>query len=145
MAKIFLIGDRSEGQLPYAAMVRPRPHGDQVIADCQTWIADHYAAPNPVSRMVERSGLPERSFKRRFSAATGFKPVAYVQTLRIEEAKQQLETTDWPTDRIGAAVGYEDPASFRRLFKRQTGITPARYRQRFRGVSRARAEDANLL
>ena len=136
MAKIFLIGDRSEGQLPYAAMVRPRPHGDQVIADCQTWIADHYAAPNPVSRMVERSGLPERSFKRRFSAATGFKPVAYVQTLRIEEAKQQLETTDWPTDRIGAAVGYEDPASFRRLFKRQTGITPARYRQRFRGISR---------
>jgi transcriptional regulator GlxA family with amidase domain len=90
-----------------------------------------------VSRMVERSGLPERSFKRRFSAATGFKPVAYVQTLRIEEAKQQLETTDWPTEQIGAAVGYEDPASFRRLFKRHTGITPARYRQRFRGVSRA--------
>jgi transcriptional regulator GlxA family with amidase domain len=139
MAKAFLFGDRSEGQLPYAAMIRPRPHSDQVIADCQAWIAEHYAAPNPVSRMVERSGLPERSFKRRFGAATGFKPVAYVQTLRIEEAKQQLETTDWPTDRIGAAVGYEDPASFRRLFKRQTGITPARYRQRFRGVSRGTA------
>lgn len=137
MSKLFLIGDHSEGQLPYAAMVRPRPHDDLVVADCQTWIADHYAAPNPVSRMVERSGLPERSFKRRFSAATGYKPVAYVQTLRIEEAKQQLETTDWPTDRIGAAVGYEDPASFRRLFKRHTGITPARYRQRFRGVNHA--------
>ena len=133
MSKLFLIGDHSEGQLPYAAMVRPRPHDDQIIADCQAWIAEHYAAPNPVSRMVERSGLPERSFKRRFSAATGFKPVAYVQTLRIEEAKQMLETNDWPTDRIGAAVGYEDPASFRRLFKRHTGITPARYRQRFRG------------
>ena len=133
MAKTFLIGDRSEGQLPYAAMTRPRAHDDQIIADCQAWIADHYAAPNPVSRMAERSGLPERSFKRRFRAATGFKPVAYVQTLRIEEAKEYLETTDWPTEQVGAAVGYEDPAFFRRLFKRHSGITPARYRQRFRG------------
>jgi AraC-like DNA-binding protein len=39
-----------------------------------------------------------------------------------------------PTDAVGASVGYEDPASFRRIFKRLTGITPARYRQRFRGV-----------
>ena len=84
--------------------------------------------------MVARSGLPERSFKRRFRSATGFTPVAYVQTLRIEEAKQQLETSDWPTEQVGAAVGYEDPAFFRRLFKRHTGITPARYRQRFKSV-----------
>ncbi|MEO3429035.1 helix-turn-helix domain-containing protein [Pelagibius sp. CAU 1746] len=137
MAKAFLIGDRSDGQLPYAAMVKPRPHDDQAIADCQQWIAEHYAAPNPVSRMAERSGLPERSFKRRFQAATGFKPVVYVQTLRVEEAKEYLETTDWPTEQVGATVGYEDPAFFRRLFKRHTGITPARYRQRFRGPSKA--------
>jgi len=133
IAKTFLIGDRSDGQLPYAAMVKPRAHDDQAIADCQVWIAGHYAAPNPVSRMVERSGLAERSFKRRFHSATGFKPVTYVQTLRIEEAKQILETTDWSTDQVGGAVGYEDPAFFRRLFKRHAGITPARYRQRFRG------------
>jgi transcriptional regulator GlxA family with amidase domain len=136
MAKAFLIGDRSDGQLPYAAMVKPRPHGDQVITDCQEWIAEHYAAANPVSRMVERSRLPERSFKRRFRQATGFTPVAYVQTLRVEEAKEYLETTDLPTEQVGATVGYEDPAFFRRLFKRHTGITPARYRQRFRGVSK---------
>lgn len=142
MAKTFLMGDRSDGQLPYAAMVKPLPHEDQVIAGCQVWIADHYAAPNPVSRMVERSGLPERSFKRRFRRATGFTPVAYVQTLRVEEAKEYLETTDWPTEQVGAAVGYEDPAFFRRLFKRHTGITPARYRQRFRRLGRAEAGGA---
>ena len=139
VAKVFLIGDRSEGQLPYAAWVRPRRHDDRVIAECQVWIADHYAAPNPVTRLVERSGLPERSFKRRFRTATGYTPVAYVQALRMEEAKQRLETTDWPTDQIGAAVGYEDPAFFRRLFKRHTGITPARYRQRCRGLARTLA------
>lgn len=136
MAKTFLIGDRSEGQLPYAAMVKPRAHDDQVIAGCQEWIAEHYAAPNPVSRMAERSGLPERSFKRRFRRATGFTPVGHVQTLRVEEAKEYLETTDWPTEQVGVTVGYEDPAFFRRLFKRHTGITPARYRQRFRRVSK---------
>ena len=133
-AKIFLLGDRTEGQLPFAAVTRPRRHEDAVIADCQVWIADNYAVANPVSRMVERSGLAERTFKRRFKAATGYTPVEYVQTLRIEEAKQQLETTATPTDDIGAVVGYEDPAFFRRLFKRQTGVTPARYRQRVRSI-----------
>ncbi len=133
-AKIFLFGDRGEGQLPFAAMIKPRRHDDAVIADCQTWIADHYAVATPVSRMVERSGLPERTFKRRFRNATGYTPVEYVQTLRIEEAKQHLETTAASTDHIGAAVGYEDPAFFRRLFKRHSGVTPARYRQRFRSL-----------
>ena len=118
-AKAFVFGDRSEGQQPYAAMPKPRRHEDGVIADCQAWIADHYAAANPVARMVRHSGLPERTFKRRFRAATGCTPVAYVQTLRIEEAKQLLETTPTATDEVGAIVGYEDPASFRRLFKRQ--------------------------
>ncbi|HSK38724.1 MAG TPA: helix-turn-helix domain-containing protein [Arenibaculum sp.] len=133
-AKIFLLGDRSEGQLPFAAMTRPRRHDDAAIADCQVWIADHYGVANPVSRMVARSGLAERTFKRRFLAATGYAPVEYVQALRVEEAKQYLETTGMPTDEVAAAIGYEDPAFFRRLFKRHTGITPARYRNRFRSV-----------
>lgn len=133
-AKIFLLGDRSDGQLPYAAMTRPSRHEDAVIAACQVWIADNYALANPVSRLVARSGLAERTFKRRFRAATGYTPVAYVQTLRIEEAKQLLETTALPIGDVGAAVGYEDPAFFRRLFKRLVGVTPARYRQRLRTV-----------
>ncbi|NZA26489.1 helix-turn-helix domain-containing protein [Luteimonas sp. SJ-92] len=132
IAKIFLIGDRADGQLPFAAMTRPRQHGDAVISACQAWIAEHYDASNPVARMVQRSGLPERSFKRRFRNATGYTPMGYVQALRIEEAKQMLETGEARIDAIAAAVGYEDPAFFRRLFRRHAGITPARYRQRYR-------------
>lgn len=134
-AKVFVIGDRSDGQLPYTSMVMPQQHEDAVIADCQAWIADHYAIANPVARMIERCGLPERSFKRRFKQATGYTPVTYVQTLRIEEAKQQLEQNTTATEAIGSEVGYEDPAFFRRLFKRQTGVTPARYRQRVRKIT----------
>jgi transcriptional regulator GlxA family with amidase domain len=133
IAKLFVIGDRSDGQLPFSAM-GTRSHEDAVIGQCQQWIAEHYAGPNPVARMVARSGLAERTFKRRFRIATGYAPVDYVQALRMEEAKQILETSDAPTDAVAQAVGYEDPAFFRRLFKRLTGITPARYRQRFRFI-----------
>lgn len=133
-AKVFLLGDRADGQLPFAAMARPRQHDDAVIGDCQAWIADHYPVSSAVSRMVEHSGLAARSFKRRFRAATGYTPIEYVQTLRIEEAKQLLETCAAATEEIAERVGYDDPASFRRVFKRMTGITPARYRQRFRGI-----------
>jgi AraC-like DNA-binding protein len=59
-----------------------------------------------------------------------------VQTLRIEEAKRLLETTGDAIDTIVEAVGYDDPASFRRLFKRLTGVTPGRYRQRYRQLTR---------
>ncbi len=130
-AKIFLIGDRSGGQLPFAAMTRPRQHDDAVIAESQTWIADHYPEANPVTKMVIQSGLAERTFKRRFTKATGYTPVNYVQAIRIEEAKQMLETTQDSIDDIAADVGYEDPTFFRRLFKRITSLSPAQYRQRF--------------
>ena len=137
IAKLFLFGDRSEGQLPFAAMSRPQGHSDAVIADCQAWVAMHYDEPNPVALMVQRSGLAERTFKRRFKAATGYAPMDYVQTLRIEEAKQMLESGDEATDIIAQSLGYEDPTYFRRLFRKRTGTTPGRYRQRFRSVVRA--------
>jgi transcriptional regulator GlxA family with amidase domain len=136
IAKIFLLGDHSEGQLPFAGAKKPRRHDDRVIADLQTWIADNYHLSNPVARMVERSGLSERTFIRRFRAATGYSPMEYVQTLRIEEAKHLLETTRTPIEMIAVEAGYEDPNFFRRLFKRRVGITPARYRQRFAAILR---------
>lgn len=135
-AKIFLIGDRSDGQLPFAAMVRPKQHDDSVITACQEWIVDHYASANPVAAMAEQSGLTARTFKRRFKSATGYAPLDYVQTLRIEEAKQMLETSGQAIDDIAALVGYEEPNSFRRLFKRTTGISPHQYRVRFKAIGR---------
>ena len=58
-------------------------------------------------------------------------PIAYVQRLRVEEAKRRLERTDTPVERIAWEVGYEDPAAFRRLFRRITGLAPGAYRRRF--------------
>ncbi len=131
MSKVFVLGDKSDGQLPFAAMARPRQHDDAAISAAQVWIADNYTAANAAGRMAEVAGLPERTFSRRFRKATGYAPVEYVQALRIEEAKQLLETTAEPTDAVALAVGYADPVYFRRIFKRAVGVTPARYRQRF--------------
>ena len=77
-----------EGQLPYAAMVRRIDPDDAVIVRSQEWIADNYADESPVAAMVERSGLLPRTFGRRFRAATGRRPMEYVQEIRIDEARQ---------------------------------------------------------
>jgi transcriptional regulator GlxA family with amidase domain len=82
--------------------------------------------------VIKRSKLAERTFKRRFTSATGLTPIAHVQRLRIEDAKRRLERTDTPVDEISWRVDYEDPAFFRRLFKRVTGLSPDAYRKRFR-------------
>jgi transcriptional regulator GlxA family with amidase domain len=134
-AKIFLLGDHSEGQLPFAGARRALRHDDANIAAVQDWIADNYHRENPVAAMAARSGLVPRTFVRRFKAATGYTPLDYVQTLRIEEAKQLLETGSAPVDEVGFEVGYEDANFFRRLFRRMTGVTPARYRQRFSRIA----------
>src|SRR3546814_3259649 len=94
-------------------MTRPMASEDGPISDCQAWIADNYAMAKPVERMVERSGLNARTFSRRFKAATGFAPLEYVQALRIEEAKQLLETDTLSADEVGASVGHDDSAFFR--------------------------------
>ena len=135
-AKIFLLGDHSDGQLPFAGARRPHRHDDAIIADAQIWVADHYRADNPVALMTQRTGLPPRTFTRRFKAATGYAPIEYLQMLRIEEAKQLLETETSPVEAIAFDVGYEDANSFRRLFKRTVGITPGKYRQKFSRIAK---------
>ncbi|MGJ5620697.1 GlxA family transcriptional regulator [Sulfitobacter sp. MF3-043] len=134
-AKVFLISGHSEGQSPYSVMTRPMDSSDGPISECQMWIADHYATAKPVEKMIARSGLNARTFSRRFRAATGFAPIEYVQALRVEEAKQMLETDQLSNDEVGAEIGYDDPASFRRVFKRGTGLSPAAYRKKFQRIS----------
>ncbi|MDX1424881.1 MAG: helix-turn-helix domain-containing protein [Kiloniellales bacterium] len=136
-AKIHILSGHSEGQMPYAVVTHRVQHSDAVIADCQSWIAEHFCCDNPVARMTERSGLNPRTFARRFRAATGYLPMEYVQALRIEEAKKLLEANFANVEEIGQMVGYEDPTFFRRLFKRRVGLTPAAYRKKFTKIAAA--------
>jgi transcriptional regulator GlxA family with amidase domain len=135
ISKLFLFQWHRDGQLPYASMARNVNHGDAAILDCQEWIAQNYAGTDIVAELVRRAGLAKRTFDRRFRAATGYSPLGYVQALRIEEAKQILETSTLSVEAVGREVGYEDAASFRRLFQRLAGMAPGDYRRKFQAPS----------
>lgn len=132
LSRFMLLQWHVDGQAPYILFQPGTDHGDAVVADAQEWLRVHYADPAPIEAMVRRCGIPERTFKRRFRKATEHTPISYVQHLRVQEAKRRLERTRMPIDRISWAVGYEDPAFFRRLFKRLAGVTPGTYRRKFR-------------
>lgn len=132
VARMFALQWHQDGLAPYIVFEGKIDHGDGEIASAQQWLGGHFSVAHPVEEMIKRSKLAERTFKRRFATATGLPPLEYVQRLRIEDAKRRLERTEAPVDEISWRVGYEDPAFFRRLFKRTTGMAPGAYRKRFR-------------
>ncbi|HEY6081348.1 MAG TPA: helix-turn-helix domain-containing protein [Polyangiaceae bacterium] len=131
VAKLNLIDWHEVGQQPYARLISTRQVDDPLIAQCQDWIAQRPNVEAPVASMVRLSGLPERTFKRRFRKAAGMSPLEYVQAIRLEEAKNLLETSELTLELLAERVGYEDASFFSRLFRRSVGLTPAQYRRRF--------------
>lgn len=137
LAKLYLLDWHRVGQQPFASLARRVQAEDAVIGTCQEWIAERYADSNPVTGMIALCGLTERTFKRRFRAATGMSPLDYVHTVRIEESKQLLETTEMSIEAVAQEVGYEDGSFFRRLFRREVAVTPAQYRRQFGPLRKA--------
>ena len=131
IAKVYLLKTHDEGQLPYGPLIKPLPHLDAGVRECEVWLTRHFRQSSAVARAVQQSRVPGRTLKRRFKAATGLSFVDYLQNLRIEEAKRLLESSRRSADDISADVGYQDPSFFRRLFGRRTGMTPMRYRRMF--------------
>jgi transcriptional regulator GlxA family with amidase domain len=132
VARFFALQWHRDGLAPFMIFDGRTDHGDATILAAQQWLAKSFSIADPVEEMVRRSGLAERTFTRRFAQATGHAPLAYVQQLRVEDAKRRLERTQDSVEEVGWRVGYEDQAFFRRLFKRATGITPGQYRKQFR-------------
>jgi len=109
-------------------------HGDAAILKVQHWLQGSGAVDVSLGAMAERAGLEERTFLRRFRAATGLKPTEYCQHLRVGKAREMLEFTNGTIDHIAWTVGYQDASAFRAIFKKITGLAPSDYRTRF-GVS----------
>lgn len=131
VARINLLDINQTSPIAYASLTRGAATEDPVVTQAQQWAALHYAIESPVTQMVALSGLPERTFKRRFTQATGMSPLEYVHMLRLEEAKQMLEAGGMPVEAIAGEVGYQDSSFFSRLFRRKVALTPAQYRRRF--------------
>jgi transcriptional regulator GlxA family with amidase domain len=130
MARLMLLDWHSQGQAPYVGFLPVLNHGDVLILDLQKWLETHFSIANPIEEMSHRCGLSTRSLERRFRKATGLSPLDYVQNVRIEAAKRRLERSNKPVDEITSEVGYENPAFFRRVFKRNVRMTPGAYRRK---------------
>lgn len=132
IAKFFLLDWHELDQNAYACFRENLRHSDEPIRAAQLWLSKNAAVAEPIDKAMAESGLPSRSFQRRFRKATGHTPLDYVQRLRVESAKNLLECSDASVEDITCQVGYEDVTYFRRLFRRVTGLTPAAYRKAFR-------------
>ena len=130
-AKAFVFDYRRDSQLTYSLMRLSKPHKDDKVAEIQTWLDEHYASDITVEELADKFGMSKRTLIRRFNAALDMPPNTYIQSIRIESARKLLEETDRTVDVVMSDVGYEDASSFRRLFRKKTGLTPTEYRRRF--------------
>jgi transcriptional regulator GlxA family with amidase domain len=118
-------------QSGYAMAPISQPHDDERVRTAESWLQTNFPQNISTASLAERAGLGERTFVRRFKAATGRSPAGYLQALRMEAAKLMLERDAEPIQAISSGVGYDDVAFFRELFKRATGMTPGEYRAHF--------------
>jgi transcriptional regulator GlxA family with amidase domain len=140
VAKSLLLSMPRSRQSGYAVVPLSRPHGDDRIRKAEEYLQQHFQHAVSIADLAERAGMGARNFIRRFKAATGQVPGAYLQTLRVAAAKEMLEEGALSIQEICVKVGYEDAAFFRELFKRHTGMTPAEYRHNFAGMSFERGD-----
>jgi len=131
LAKIFLIDRNRLSQLAFMDPNFIINSADSVVDEIQTWMMQHYEDNISLDDICEQFAITKRTLNRRFKASSGETPLNFLQRVRIEQAKHYLETTNLPIERVVEKVGYEDPASFRKLFSAQTQLTPKAYRQRF--------------
>ncbi|HET6604600.1 MAG TPA: helix-turn-helix domain-containing protein [Xanthomonadaceae bacterium] len=131
-ARMLMVDTGRQSQAPYvvqALVERPR---DSLTERVERFLQHELHGDLSVARVAEHCGTSERSLLRHFRATFGVSPLQHIQRLRVERAKALLETTHLSLDEIVGRCGYADPASFRKLFKRATALTPTDYRSRFR-------------
>jgi transcriptional regulator GlxA family with amidase domain len=140
VAKSLLLSMPRGRQSGYSVVQLSRPHSDAKIRQAEEYLQQHFDSDVSIDSLAERAGMGPRNFIRRFKAATGRLPGAYVQTLRVSAARELLEHGASSIQTVSSKIGYEDIGFFRNLFKRHTGMTPAEYRNRFAQMSFDRGE-----
>ncbi|WP_019029807.1 GlxA family transcriptional regulator [Colwellia piezophila] len=103
-------------------------HADELIAEIQFWLRTHLNTELTLTEIVEQFGMSQRSFTRRFKAATGVRATQYWQQLRIESAKELLASSNLTIQEVADQVGYQDQGHLTRLFKQDLNLTPKAYR-----------------
>jgi transcriptional regulator GlxA family with amidase domain len=129
-------------QCGYAVLPFSPPHDDERVQEAERYVQANFREPLTSDAIANHVAMSPRTLLRRFKAATGRLPGAYLQAVRMETAKAILESDDAPIQQVATAVGYDDAAHFRELFKRSTGMTPAEYRGHFAELRVRQSEQA---
>jgi len=130
-AKLMLVERRRGSQSPFLQPHAPRNEGDTDIARATRYLQQHLGRRLAMAGVCRALAVSERTLARKFKASLGMSPLSYLQSQRIGRARQLLESSTLPLERIVEQCGYEDVSSFRKLFARQVGMTPREYRLRF--------------
>ncbi len=108
-------------------------HHDAVVRAAQDAMQEAPALPHTVTSLANDAGISSRSFGRRFRRATGETPGAYLQKLRIRDARALLQKSDLAIAEIAWRCGFSSPSRFAQAFRAATRLTPREYRQAVRG------------
>ena len=135
-AKFLLVDPAGREQRHYSRFAPRLNHGDTAILKVQHWLQGRVGKDVSIPAMAQEAGLETRTFLRRFHKATELRPTEYVQDLRVAHARQRLEFSRDSVERIAWEVGYSEPAAFRKVFQRVTGLSASAYRDRFNAEAR---------
>jgi transcriptional regulator GlxA family with amidase domain len=130
-AKYFVIDLNRHNQSPFVVFSGLKDHEDNTIKSAQEYIEQNYQEKITVDQIAEKFNVTRRTFERRFKKATFITVVDYIQRVKIEAAKKQLETGRKSITEIMLDVGYSDTQTFRDVFKKITDMTPIDYRNKY--------------
>jgi len=131
VAKIFAIDLDRYSQSYFGTFVPSRNHKDELVKIVQENMETRFHEIGSLDDIMKDIPSSRRNFVRRFKLATGIPPIEYLQNVRIESAKKQLEQTNQNINEIIDRTGYSDPKSFRKVFNKLVGMTPMEYREKF--------------
>ncbi|CAL1518425.1 helix-turn-helix domain-containing protein [Chitinophaga sp. MM2321] len=134
-SKMFSIDMDRVNQAYFAVFQGQRQHEDEEILKAQTYIEKHYHLQISIEEIAGQTSMSKRSFIRRFKSATKNTPLEYLQRVKIESAKKELEKSTENISSLMYNVGYNDVKTFRQVFKRITGLTPQDYRKKYSRVA----------
>ena len=138
-SKYFAIEIDRKSQSPFIMFNGQKKHEDEPIRQAQNFIESNVTEKISVEELAKRFAIGRRHFERRFKKATHNTPVEYIQRVKIESAKKQLESGQKNVSEVMYDVGYSDTKAFRSIFKKITGISPVEYRNKYTGRVTARA------
>ncbi|MGG5210590.1 GlxA family transcriptional regulator [Chryseobacterium sp. MIQD13] len=130
-AKLLAIDIERNTQSGFAIFEGQKNHVDKPIKNIQDYIENNIEIRITVEFLAENFAMSKRTLIRRFKAATGNTPIEYIQRIKVERAKRELETNRKTVNEIMYAVGYTDNKAFRNIFKKNTGLSPIDYRKKF--------------